>query len=110
MERFVKGDLVVVPVLFSGLSEGARCLALVLTDLRGNDMLICATSPQAEDDIFAQKLMSEDLISGSLSSDLYVRPQHIFTIDKHLVFRKIGRVTPERLNKVIDAIIYTLKQ
>jgi hypothetical protein len=31
-------------------------------------------------------------------------------IDKHIVFSKVGQVTPELMNKVIDAIIYILKQ
>jgi len=57
LERFVKGDIVVVPFPFSD-----------------------------------------------------IRPLRIFTIDKHIVFSKIGQITPERMNKVIDAIIFSLKQ
>ena len=39
----------------------------------------------------------------------FIRPLRIFTADKHIVFRKIGQITSERM-KLIDAIIFTLKQ
>ena len=109
MERFVKGDVVVVPFPFSNLSGSKRRPALVLTDLRGDDIMICQiTSQLPKDDIFAQALKSEDFASGSLPVDSYIRPSRIFTADKHIVFRKIGKINPERMNKVIDAIIFIL--
>jgi mRNA interferase MazF len=109
MERFIKGDLVIVPFPFSDLSGSKRRPALVVTDPFGDDMIICAISSQA-DDIFAQQLMPEDIVAGSLYTASYIRPRHVFTVNKQIIFRKIGQVTPERLNKVIDAIVYTLKQ
>jgi mRNA interferase MazF len=110
MERFVKGDVVVVPFPFSDLSGSKRRPALVLTDLRDDDLLICQITTRPRDDIFAQPLVSEDFVSGSLLTDSYVRPLRVFTIDKHIVSSKIGQITPERMNKVIDAIIYILKE
>jgi len=110
MERFVKGDVVVVPFPFSNLSGSKRRSALVLTDLRGDDIMICQITSKPTDDIFAQALRSEDFVSGSLPVDSFIRPLRVFTTDKYIVFRKIGEITPERMNKVIDAIIFTLKQ
>ena len=110
MERFVKGDVVVVPFPFSDLSGSKRRPALVLTDLRGDDLLICQITSNPKDDLLAQALRLEDFAVGSLPVNSFIRPLRVFTIDKHIVFRKIGQVTSDRLNKVIDAIIYTLKQ
>jgi len=110
MERFVKGDIVVVPFPFSDLSGSKRRPALVLTDLRGNDLMICQITSKPTDDVFAQPLISEDFVSGALYTDSYIRPLRVFTVDKHIVSRKIGQITPARMNKVIDAIIYILKQ
>ena len=110
MERFVKGDLVVVPFPFSDLSGSKRRPALVLTDLRGDDLLICQITSKPKNDLFAQALRSEDFASGSLPVDSFILPLRVFTVDKHIVSRKIGQVTSDRLNKVIDALIFTLKQ
>jgi len=110
MERFVKGDVVVVPFPFSNLSGSKRRPALVLTDLRGDDIMICQITSKLTDDVFAQALRSEDFVSGSLPVNSFIRPLRVFTADRHIVFRKIGQITPERMNKVIDAIIFSLKQ
>jgi mRNA interferase MazF len=59
--------------------------------------------------IFAINIRSENFVSGSLPKDSFIRPSRIFTADKHIIFRKIGQITSERLNKVIDAIIFVLK-
>jgi mRNA-degrading endonuclease toxin of MazEF toxin-antitoxin module len=73
-------------------------------------MMICQITSKPTDDIFAQPLTSEDFVSGSLLADSYIRPLRVFTIDKHIIFRKIAQITPVRMNKVIDAIIFILKQ
>jgi mRNA interferase MazF len=41
MERFVKGDVVVIPFPFSDLSGSKRRPALFLADLAGDDTLLC---------------------------------------------------------------------
>ena len=110
MERFVKGDVVIVPFPFSDLSGSKRRPALVLIDLLGDDLLICQITSNPKDDLLAQALRTEDFVSGSLPVNSFIRPLRIFTIDKHIVSRKIGQVSSDRLNKVIDAIIFTLKQ
>lgn len=41
MERFVKGDVVVVPFPFSDLTKAKRQPALVIADLEGDDLILC---------------------------------------------------------------------
>ena len=110
MARFVKGDVVVVPFPFSDLSGSKRRPALVLADLPGDDIIICQITSQPTNDIFAQALKSEDFVSGSLPVDSFIRPLRVFTADKHIVFRKIGQITSEKMNKVIEAIIFSLRE
>jgi hypothetical protein len=45
MGRFVKGNVVVVSFPFSDLSGSKRRPALVLADLDGDDILLCAKLP-----------------------------------------------------------------
>jgi len=110
MERFVKGDVVVIPFPFSDLSGSKRRPALVLTNLRGDDILLCQITSQPSEDIFALALKSRDFISGTLPADSFIRPLRIFTADKNIIIRKAGEITPELMDKVIDGIIFALKQ
>ena len=41
MERFVAGDIVVVPFPFSDLSGNKRRPALIVATLKGDDMILC---------------------------------------------------------------------
>jgi mRNA interferase MazF len=110
MERFVKGDVVVIPFPFSDLTGSKNRPALVLSDLRGNDILLCQITSQPSNDIFEQTLKSRDFVFGSLPVDSFIRPSRIFTADKNIILRKAGKITPELMGKVIDDIISILQQ
>jgi mRNA interferase MazF len=50
MEKFVKGDIVVIPFPFSDLSGSKKRPALVLANLQGDDIILCQiTSQQIKD-------------------------------------------------------------
>ena len=50
MERFVKGNVVIIPFPFSDLSDSKRRPALVLADLQGNDIILCQITSQNSSD------------------------------------------------------------
>ena len=106
MERFVKGDIVITPFPFTDLSGSKRRPALVLSDIRGDDMILCQITSRPTEDVFALSIKSEDFVSGSS----FIRPSRIFTAEKTIVLHKAGKITPELMNKVINAIIFILKQ
>jgi len=41
MAKFIKGSVVVVPFPFSDLSQAKKRPALVIADLRNNDLILC---------------------------------------------------------------------
>lgn len=49
MAEFIKGDVVVVPFPFSDLSNTKRRPALVITNLTGNDLILCQISKNVSD-------------------------------------------------------------
>ena len=108
MERFVKGDVVVVPFPFSDLSGSKKRPALVLANLRGDDIILCQITSKPNNDLFALSIKPEDFVSGSLPQGSFIRPTRIFTAEKTIILRKACSITPDLMNKVIDAIIYVL--
>ncbi len=46
MERFVKGEIVVVPFPFSDLSNTKKRPSLVIAQLKGNDIILCQITSQ----------------------------------------------------------------
>ena len=64
MERFVKGDVVVIPFPFSDLSGFKRRPALVLSDLPGDDILLCQITSQNTEDQFSVPVSKSDFTVG----------------------------------------------
>jgi len=109
MERFIKGDVVVIPFPFSDLSGSKRRPALVIADLPGDDILLCQITSKSSRDPLAVPLTRNDFNSGSLPVDSFIRPARIFTADKNIIIRKTGTVKTATLNTVVNNIISLLQ-
>ncbi len=108
MAKFVKGDVVVIPFPFSDLSGSKKRPALVLTDLPGNDIILCQITSQAKKDKFVIAFTNNDFATGSLPVDSYIRPNRIFTADKNIIIRKAGTLTATLTKKIIQEIVSIL--
>jgi mRNA interferase MazF len=104
MERFVKGEVVVVLFPFSDLSEAKKRPALVLADLMGNDIILCQITSKNTDDIYSIHLSQTDFAKGSLNKESNIRPNRIFTADKKIIAKKIGKLKPEKYDIVAETI------
>lgn len=105
MEKFIKGDIVVVPFPFSDLTGSKRRPAFVIKDLPYNDILLCQITSKAGKDKFSAPLNKTDFIAGELPVESNIRPNKIFTADKSIIIRKAGTATAAFTNKVIAVII-----
>jgi mRNA interferase MazF len=110
MERFVKGDVVVIPFPFSDLSNTKKRPALVLADLPGDDILLCQITSQPHNEATVLSLTTTHFVSGALPVSSFIRPTRIFTADKHIIIRKAGTISRALMNNVIDAIVSLLKK
>lgn len=108
MEKFVKEDIVVVPFPFSDLSGTKRRPALVLADVKGNDIILCQITGKMTKDTYAIPLNKNSFISGGLPLYSFVRPSRIFTADKNSIIRKAGSVKEPIITKVIRTIFSIL--
>ena len=101
MERFVKGDVVVLPFPFSDLSSSKKRPALVLADLQTDDIILCQITSQFVKDNNSVELRISDYSRGSLNKTSNIRPNRLFTADKRIILRTVGTVKPEILQHVI---------
>ncbi|MFH1541031.1 MAG: type II toxin-antitoxin system PemK/MazF family toxin [Elusimicrobiota bacterium] len=109
MEKFIKGDVVVVPFPFSDLTESKRRPALVIAELDGDDVILCQITSQTVKDKYAVTLSDDNFENGELKQSSNIRPNRIFTADKHIILYKIGHLKKEKINEVIEAIIKIVK-
>ncbi|MBU0694739.1 MAG: type II toxin-antitoxin system PemK/MazF family toxin [Candidatus Omnitrophica bacterium] len=110
MERFVKGDVVVVPFPFSDLTQAKRRPALVIVKLEGDDLILCQVTSQSIRDKYAVSVDESDFETGTLKQKSSVRPNRIFTADRHIALYRVGHLKGERTNQIIEAIIDILKK
>jgi len=109
MEKFIKGDVVVVPFPFSDLSGRKRRPALVISNLEGHDLILCQITSKNIRDKYAIDLKDDDFTVGGLRQESNIRPNKIFTADKDIILYKIGSLKDSKVQEVTDRIIEILK-
>ncbi|MEK6972946.1 MAG: type II toxin-antitoxin system PemK/MazF family toxin [archaeon] len=109
MEKFVKGDIVVIPFPFSDLTQTKKRPALVLTSLKGDDLILCQITSQKIGDSYAIYLTGNEFKEGTLDQDSNIRPNKIFTADNSIIDYKIGSLKKEKTNRVIEKVCEIIK-
>ncbi|MDP3914249.1 MAG: type II toxin-antitoxin system PemK/MazF family toxin [Bacteroidota bacterium] len=108
MEKFVKGDIVVIPFPFSDLSGSKKRPALVLANLQGDDIILCQITSQQIKDNYAIAIESNDFKTNKLTVASNIRPNRIFTADKGIIIKKVASLNEISVNNVIQKIITIL--
>lgn len=103
MERFVKGDIVVVLFPFSDLTDVVKRPALVIAELDGDDRILCQITSK-EKDASSVQITNADCIEGGLNRTSNVRPSKVFTADKKLITKRAGRLNPQKVQIIIDEL------
>jgi mRNA interferase MazF len=103
--RFVKGDVVVTPFPYSDVSKSERRPALVVTSLRGDDLILCMITTKNRADGYSISLSSGDFSNGSLPHDSMIRPNRLFTADSNKIYDKRGCVVDIKMKEVVDKIV-----
>ena len=67
MDKFVKGDIVVVPFPFSDFSNYKKRPALVIANLHGNDLILCQITSQNILDKYSVELNVNEVENGNLN-------------------------------------------
>lgn len=56
MGQFVKGDVVIIPFPFSDLSNSKKRPAFVVTDLAGDDIIVCQITSKSKSDLIVMPI------------------------------------------------------
>jgi len=105
MGKFVKGDIVIIPFPFTDLSGNKKRPAFVVSDLSGDDIIVCQITSKSKFDSFALPLCTDDFVSGGLPVDSYIRPNKIFTADKNIILSVAGHLGEKTTQNTINSII-----
>jgi mRNA interferase MazF len=109
MGRFVKGDVVVVPFPFSDLSSSKRRPALIVTQLGGDDVILCQITTPHRADGYSIPLSPADFASGSLKHDSTIRPNRLFTADSNIIAYCAGKLSQEKVREVVEKIVQIIR-
>jgi len=110
MERFVKGDVVVLPFPFSDLSASKRRPAIVVALGEYGDVILCQITSKLKKGAETVEIKDKDFQEGKLKIISYVRPRKIFTADLGLILYRAGKVKKEKAGEVEDAICKIVKE
>jgi mRNA interferase MazF len=100
----VAGDVVVLPFPQTNLQQGKRRPALVVVDLKGDDLILCQITSQAHRDSYSISLEKDDFQSGQLSVRSYVRPNRLFTVEQSVILYTAARLTNVKLDEALTKL------
>lgn len=110
MEKFVKGDVVVVPFPFSDLTRAKRRPALAVAELESDDIILCQITSQQISDKYSIRLEDSDFENGTLKRTSNIRPNRLFTADRQIILYRAGHLKSGRTREVVERIIDILRQ
>tara|TARA_Y100000034_G_C6725785_1_gene321265 strand:+ start:300 stop:632 length:333 start_codon:yes stop_codon:yes gene_type:complete len=100
MERFVKGDVVVLPFPYTDFSNVQKRPAVVIATLRGQNAILAQITTNKRDDEDLVSLTKKDFSSGSLKSDSFIMVSLIFTVDTSRINYKAGQLNKNKIKQV----------
>ena len=100
MERFVKGEVVAVPFLYTDLSTSKKRPALVVATLRGDNIILAQITTVKREDEDLVSLTKKDFQSGFLKQNSFIMPSIISTTESSAVSYKIGKLKQEKIKEI----------
>ena len=109
MAKFVKSDIVIIPFPFSDLTQNKRRPALVISILDGDDVILCQITSQNVKDKYAIPIKDGDFKSGELKQVSNIRPNRIFTADRHIILYKAASLKVKKFNEAVDRLVEIIR-
>lgn len=110
MEGFVKRDIVIMPFPFSDLSSSKRRPALIVAEIKGEDIILCEITSRPRIDEYSITLSDEDFNEGRLDVMSIIKPHRLFTAHKSIIIYRLGSLKQPKIKEVTDGIIKILNR
>lgn len=111
MERFVAGDVVVVPFPFTDLSTTKLRPALVVASLSRGDVILCQITSQSAGHPEAVPIVAADFEpGGGLPHASFALPHRVVTANDACVRRAVGRLKTAGLQLIRERICAIIRQ
>lgn len=98
------GSVVLVAFPYANFTQFKLRPALVIGVAEFDNLILCQITSKALTSQRAFKLEDSDFLAESLHLVSYARPDKIFTIEKSVIEKHIGQLTPESTNKVLAKV------
>jgi mRNA interferase MazF len=110
---YKQGEIVLIPVPFSDLTNNKQRPILVISNDNYNkmteDLVVVAITSQLKDLDYSVVIESKDLNEGELKVTSAIRVDKVYTLSKDIVRRKFGQVNTEVLEGVSNKINELIK-
>lgn len=102
-------DIYLVPVQFSDGSRSKKRPILIISNKDINrkylDVIFCMISTINHDLPHEIDLTNDDMEEGKLKSESFIRTHRISSVEKSLIYKKIGKLNEEKFEKVKEKIM-----
>ncbi len=101
-------NIVLIPFPYTDLSGAKKRPGLVISSNEFNsmneDVICCLITSNLEDRQHAITIDSKDMETGFLEFESKIKPYRIFTINKKLIYKTLGRLSLIKSNLVVEEI------
>jgi mRNA interferase MazF len=106
---FSRTSIVLVDFPFTDLSDTRLRPALVLAQATAEDYILCQITSNSQIDSKAIEINNADFTQGSLRQTSFARPNKIFTGHESLITRRVGILSEEATDAIVDAVVKILR-
>jgi len=104
MERFVKGDILVVQFPYTNFSGTKKRPAVVIATLRGENVILAQITTTQRNDEDLVSLTRKDFTTGRLNRDSFINTSLILTVDKSEISYKVGNINSAKIKEVEEKL------
>src|SRR5437870_654318 len=110
MERFIKGDVIILAYQYTNLRGLKSRPGLVLAPTEESEYVVCQITSQPLRTKYSLELSKTDFESGGLTRSSIIRADRILTVEPSVIKSLAGHLKESVVNRVIQMVMGQLSQ